>query len=1061
MMKLNKWTFAALVVQPLLLFAIPVSPNVTQGGAAITGQNSTNLGVNVTSGTNIIEWDSFDIAAGEAVTFSRQGSAGEYSVWNNVTGTGVTQIDGSITATRGNIYLYNDSGVVIGSNGVVLAKSFTITTLDKVGDFTPGSNMTFTDTSSTSTVNVQGQITSSGGDVTIIGYRVINSGTVTASDTVAVAAGRSVLLQPGTNQRVTIVSATSSGTGNGIINQVGATLKGQSVVLVADGNAYALAVNQQGIINSTACTSSEGRVTLIADPKTNNKGAVTMSGSIVRNSSAGDGSPVTIIGDTVALTGSASINMSGANGGGNIVIGDQATYDTDHIHIASGASITSNGSTSGSGGNVTMWANDSIVQIGPITSMGAGAGNGGAVSLASPGYLGYNATTDLRGGTTGSAGTLTLTTSTTNVGGTANYGSFFGPTAFTHGSITSTATTTGLQATLALSNVSIVADGTNVTGNMKGAADLTWSSGRTLTLNAVATMQLNNDLTMTGSSSSGTTIVSLTAPTVNIGSTAKTHTSSAGVSLTSGNIVSSASTALNINGGAGANSFGRLNTSDGTNTIAFGTSMNVVGGDATGANAEVTGTTVTINGLTAATGDLLIQADDCTKAFIDGTTINFGQTTEFADLELIGGKCSTGSDAYIGSLTGESTIDIDIAGNLLMTGGSTGTSNHARILSSGGTNSNVAVNANSITINGGTGGTGNTSHIASLGSLGTVNLVTVQDMTLSGGTSSATGASSYVEATVATLLIGRDLTLNGGAGTLAHATIEGYAGIDTRVARNLAANGGTASLAQAQFAASSGDILIDSSTGASTFTFSGGRIGATNAPARVYMSGNGNIKVGSRNAPNYLTLTGGANGVDVYAQFLVEGDGNIDARADQDMGLYGGGSGTYTYAGMKTAGSGTISLVTGRDLLMTTGTSTSSDVYIHATNGSITGDHGRDVVLIGSCSIPNSAYIQSDTSAGGIIMDVVRNISQSGKTHINVTGETQLLTLNVGGEHTILDCSSNNGGSLVVVSTLPGNSYYSFAFLYELFYKLHYYTNYDFYLMHIQNFWDSMMRTSS
>ncbi len=1060
MKKLLKSSIAWIIVQPLILCAIPTNPTVVAGGATYTGTNSTNLGVNLLSEVNVLEWDNYSIANGETLTYSRNGSAGAYYVWNKVNGTEISQIDGALIANgNGNIFLFNQNGVVVGANGCVLTNSFVATTLDKVGEFTPTSNMRFKGLGSTATITINGTINALSGDVTIIGYKIINTGTLTASNTVSMAAGTDVLLQPSTNQKVFINAAGASGTGTGI--EFSGAVNGKSAILIADGNAYTLAINHSGVINATACTSSEGRVMLIADPKTNNKGALTMSGSIGRNSSAGDGPSVTIAGHTVALTGSASINMSGANGGGNVTIGDQSTYNTDNIHIASGTSITTNANTTGNGGNVTMWADDSIVQIGPITSKGAGTGNGGNVSISSPGYLGYNATTDLRGGSSGSAGTLTLTTSTTNVGGSANYGSYFAPTSYTSGSITSTQTTSGLQNTLAYSNVSIVADGTNATGNMTVGANLTWSSGRTLSMNADNLLTINNDITMTGTTSSGTTILSLTAPTVNIGTSTKSHTTSRGVALTSGDIVTAASTALNLYGGAADNAFAKLNTLSGTNTITFGTNMNIVGGDATGANAEVKGTTVNINGITSGVGDLLLQADDCTSAFIDGRTVYVGQTVLFDDLEMIGGQCSSGNDAYIGSLTGASSIDIDLLGDLSMTGGSSGGSNHARIISSGGTSVAINIDANSIYINGGTGGSGNTAHIASLGSLGSVNMTAGQDLVLSGGGSSPTAASAYIEGTTVNFVAGRDVTFNGGSGTLNRVYIYGYSGVNGTAARNLALNGGSASQAYAEIKAMSGSINLNSSSDASTFSFTAGSSGAVNAAARLYMTGNGNINIGTTNAPDYVVFTGGSGGVDVYAQALIEGNGNITVFADEDIVLRGGGTGTYTHAGLKVVGNGNFNITAGRDLLMSTGTSTSSDVFFHALNGTITAVIGRDVVMSGSCEIPNDAYIKSDSTSGAITLDVARNLTQNGLSYIDVSGANQILTLNVTGIHTINDCAYINGGTPAVAPlTYPGNNYYSYAFLYELFYKLHYFTNYDWYLLHISNFWDKMMRTS-
>lgn len=1060
MKNLVKTLVAPFLLSPLFLMAIPQGPNATTGGATYTGQNTSELGVNVTSETNVIEWSSFSIADGEGVTFSRNGEPGAYYVWNKVTGSSASQIHGALTANgEGNIYLFNENGVVVGPTGKVLTNSFTATTLDKVGSFNPTGDMRFVGSNS-STIKIEGSVTALDGDITIIGYKIINTGTLTASGAISLAAGRDVLLQPSTNQKVFIQTSTSSGTGTGI--KMSGTMEGKSAILVADGNAYTYAINHSGVINATSCSSADGRVMLIAkNTASTDKGTVTMSGMIKRNCSSGDGPSLEIYGDTISLTDSASINLSGLNGGGTITIGDESTYDTDHVHIGGSTSITSSATNSGNGGNITAWAKESLVQIGQITAKGASSGNGGTVSLTTPKYLAYNATTDLRGGASGSSGTLTLTSSALTVGGSANYGSNFAPPNFVQANVPSIVTTSGFQNTLAFSNLILHADGTNETGILTVAKDLTWSSGTKIKLQASNTLNLNQKLTMTGSTHSSNLVAHLDAPTINIGTSARTHTNTRGVSLTSGKIQTRAATTLNLYGGAGGSVQALLQTEDGSNTIAFGSDINVVGGEASSANAHIKGTSVTINGITSGSGDITLQADDCSSAAIEGETINIGKTTKINDIEMTGGLCSSGNNAYIGNQSGGSAIAIAMSGNLSMTGGSTGGSNHARIISNGGLNHNIGITAHRITLTGGSGGSGNTAHIASLGNGGTITITTTEDMTLSGGGSAATAASAYMEAGSIAYNVGRDFSLNGGSGTLNRAYVYGYEGVNATAARNHTLNGGSASLAYAEMKAASGSITLNSSSDSSTFGFYGGTTGSSNSSARMVMAGNGNIKIGTTKSPEFIRFVGGSGGIDVYAHALVEGDGNIDIRADQDITITGGGEGTQAHAGAKITGSGNINFLAGRDVLLTAGTAPSADAYFYATNGVVTGTAGRDVLLIGGSCLTDEgeAFIKSAGSGSGITLNITRNLTQSGRSYIDA-GEGRPLVLAVGGTHTILDCAYVIGGLIQAPEQLPGDKYYLYEFLYELFYKLHYFTHYDWYLMFSDNFWDRMMRTS-
>ncbi len=1049
-----------ILLQPLFLLALPQNPTVQTGGATFTGtgSNSNELGCNVTADITVIDWSSYSVSQGQTVTYSRNGSNSDYYVWNNVTGTSISQIDGSIIGNgSGTIYLYNDNGIVIGPTGTIMTNAFIATTLDYVDSFDPTNSMLFSGSSSSGTITINGTINALNGDVTIIGYRIVNAGTLIASGAVSQAAGTSVLLQPSSSQRVYINATAGTGTGTGI--SMSGTATGESVILVADGNAYTYAINMSGVVDCTCCSSTAGQVFLLADPKGSENGAVTVTGSIGRTSLAAQAPPVTIIGKTIALENSASINVNGANGGGTITIGDENTYGTNNIYIDGTTSIFASATSSGNGGNITMWADDSIIQIGTITSNGAGSGNGGNVSITTPGYLGYNATTGLSGGSTGSDGTLTLTSSAVDVGGSANYGSYYAPTSYSPANITSTVTTTGLQNTLANANVSIIADGSSITGTLNQLDNISWSSGNRLSLQADYLLQLNYLLTMTGTSSASNTVVSLQAPLITIGSTDGSQTIPSGVNLTTGGISSNASTAITIYGGSAENAYAHLNTSLGTNTTIFNTYMNVLGGSAAGANATVLGTVVNIDGTKAGKGDLFLQGGDCTSAYIRGTAVNMGQNTPFENLSIIAGYCSSGNDAYIGNLSGASTINIDIDGTLTMTGGSNGSSNNARIISTGGNAIPVNVSASTVELYGGTGGSGNTSNIASLGNHGTVTVSAGEDLVLSGGDSNSTAASAYFEGTTVNFSSGRDVTFNGGNGILNRVYVYGYNGVSGMVGRNLTLFGGNASLANAEIKASSGTIALDASSGTSLFAFYGGTGSSSNAAARLYMTGNGNIVVGGQSAPGNIIFSGGSGGVDVYALALVEGNGNITMNAQQDIALVGGGSGTYTQAGLQTLGTGNVTFNAGRDLFMSTGSTASSDVYFNTAQGTIIGTVGRDCTMIGICDL-NEAYITSSSSNGGILFDVSRNLTLSGWATISSPTPSNSFSIAYGGVKTVLACSSINGGTPTSPLGYPGDYYYEFAFLYELFYKLHYFTNYDWYLLHISDFWDTMMRTS-
>ena len=190
------------------LVANPNGPTVVEGGATFSGLGTSSVTVNSTAPITAINWNQFSIANGEMVAFQRTGSSGDYYVLNTVTGGSASSINGTLLTTgsaNGHIYLVNSAGITIGATGRVIAGSFLASTLDLVGSFDPLNNMEFRGSSQNAvTTAYGGTVRSLTGDVTFIGYRVVNGGSVNACDTAAFAAGYDVILKPADTERVFI-----------------------------------------------------------------------------------------------------------------------------------------------------------------------------------------------------------------------------------------------------------------------------------------------------------------------------------------------------------------------------------------------------------------------------------------------------------------------------------------------------------------------------------------------------------------------------------------------------------------------------------------------------------------------------------------------------------------------------------------------------------------------------------------------------------------------------------------------------------------------------------------
>ena len=283
----------------------PTGGSVSSGAASITTIPGT-VTINQASNTAIINWQTFSIGAGELTKFVQPSAAS--ATLNRVLGGGTSTIDGSLQA-NGQIIIINGNGIVIGPGGMVNTNSFIASTRDiQDSDFLSG-NLHFTGSNSAGVQN-SGSITAQNGDVILIGKTVDNEGTISAPNgTAALAAGDDVLLTQSGTQHVFVsptTTATSAATQTAVTNG-GAISAAQAELAAANGNVYALAINNSGTIRATAVAQKGGRVFLTTDT-----GMVVNNGTICAKSGSNGG--------TVQFTGGSvwnrkTITASGTTGG--------------------------------------------------------------------------------------------------------------------------------------------------------------------------------------------------------------------------------------------------------------------------------------------------------------------------------------------------------------------------------------------------------------------------------------------------------------------------------------------------------------------------------------------------------------------------------------------------------------------------------------------------------------------------------------------------------------------------------------------------------------------------
>ena len=132
-----------------------------------------------------------------------------------------------------------------------------------------------------------------------------------------------------------------------------------------------------------------------------------------RGSLSTSGGTVNVLGNQVALLGTATVDVSGATGGGNVFIGGdlqgQGPRPTAQIaYVEPDVTLNASALDSGNGGQVIVWAEDATYFAGAIAARGGNSwGDGGFVEVSGRQFLDYRGQTDTQA-PNGEIGTLLL-----------------------------------------------------------------------------------------------------------------------------------------------------------------------------------------------------------------------------------------------------------------------------------------------------------------------------------------------------------------------------------------------------------------------------------------------------------------------------------------------------------------------------------------------------------------------------------------------------------------------------------------------------------------------------
>jgi filamentous hemagglutinin family protein len=396
------------VLLPSLAAALPTDGHVVAGQAIIQNVSPTTLSVTQISDKAILNWNSFSIAANEAVRF-HQPSMHSIAL-NRVIGVDPSVILGQLQA-NGRIFLINPNGILFGAGAQINVGGLLATTLQiRDDDFMAGRYLFAQDPlKGLNTVVNRGTIhVSDNGYVVLMAPGVSNEGVIVANlGTALLGSGQKFtldlmgdgLIRYAINDKVLrqVIGPNGKPLSSAVSNSGTIQADGGQVILSAraSGDVFSSVVNQSGVIRAQSLVNHGGVVRLEgSDPVANtgtvgwqaNLGKVQNADGTVLNtgtidvSAAGPGAAqgqVTITGEMVGIAG--TILARGAEGaqGGRVLISS-----TDKTVATSDSVINTSGVGNSSAGNVVVWSDKNTMFGGTILAQGGAlGGNGGFVEV--------------------------------------------------------------------------------------------------------------------------------------------------------------------------------------------------------------------------------------------------------------------------------------------------------------------------------------------------------------------------------------------------------------------------------------------------------------------------------------------------------------------------------------------------------------------------------------------------------------------------------------------------------------------------------------------------------
>jgi len=388
------------VLYPPALLANPEVGQVIHGQVSI--DTATEGVTTITNSPNaIIHWQDFSIAENEITRFVQEN--GQSAVLNRIIGENPSTILGEL-ASNGKVFLINPNGIVFGAGATVDTQGLLASSLNLSDqDFLSG-NYHFSAGSTAGNIVNEGIIhAGKDGNILLIAPSITNNGIIKSEGgKITLAAGQELTITDLDNPSIRFQITAPN---NSVVN-IGKLLTEGGAV-----NVFANSIYHSGEINADSVkVDSKGNVVLVAEQditlaagskiSANNSqgdagnvqvesktGTTIAAGNISAESQAyGQGGKISLLGEQVGVVGSARVNASGDNGGGQILVGGDQQGKNSAIHNAKATFLSTSGElkadakSSGNGGKIIVWADKTTRAYGSISAKGGQfGGNGGFV----------------------------------------------------------------------------------------------------------------------------------------------------------------------------------------------------------------------------------------------------------------------------------------------------------------------------------------------------------------------------------------------------------------------------------------------------------------------------------------------------------------------------------------------------------------------------------------------------------------------------------------------------------------------------------------------------------